>query len=80
MWLLQVVLGALRLTNAVAAGDPAALLCLTMAGVLPAVARFSDRCYDYPLREQASIFLQHVCYTSPSCIQMLVACQVCPRA
>ena len=43
---------------------------------MPVVGRFAERSYDHTLREQASIFLQHICYTSAACMQLLVACQV----
>ncbi len=73
---LQVVTAALRLANAVAAGDTVSLQALALSGLVPVVGRFAERSYDYTLREQASIFLQHICYTSAACMQLLVACQV----
>ena len=70
------VTAALRLANAVAAGDSVSLQALALSGLVPVVGRFAERSYDYTLREQASIFLQHICYTSAACMQLLVACQV----
>lgn len=71
----EVHLGALMVVNAVAA-DTRGAAALAVAGLIPAVARFSDpRWPDHSVRVEAGRFLCGLASGPPPLVQLLVACQ-----